>query len=109
MKRIIPVFFVIALTACGPDQPDARAVQAALQASQEEARDAAAEAEPDPLMLSDKSVMDYYNDRELTERTRKACAKFARATHDMFVNTKFPACDRSSAANTHHVYGSKPE
>jgi len=109
MRWIISVFVVIALAACGPEQPDNSAVRAALQASQEEAREAAAEAEPDPLMLSDKSVFDYYNDRELTERTRKACAKFARATHDMFVNTKFPACDRSSAANTHHVYGSKPE
>lgn len=109
MKRIIAVFLITVLAACGSDQPDTSAVQKALLASQEEAREAAAKAEPDPLMLSDKSVLDYYNDRELTKRTREACAKFGRATRDQFIYKKFPACGRTLVAQDHHTFGTKPE
>lgn len=107
IKMLILAALLTALTACGGKSSEEE-LREALVAVDKENRERREAFVPDPILSEEHSVVDYYDNDGLRDRTTTACKEYARGTGNTFLN-KMPACKRASVARSYKARGQRPE
>ncbi len=106
-KALVISVFLTTLVACGGKSSEEE-LRDALVAVDKENRELREAFEPDPVLSEEHTVVAYYDNDALLDRTTAACKEYARATGNTFLN-KVPACKRASVARSYKARGQRPE